>query len=442
MNAHFGQHKHLEMKNTTKIVLDNGLKVVLKEIHHAPIVSFWIWYQVGSRLEKPGITGITHWVEHMQFKGTPSHSAREMEWKIARHGGVWNAFTHIDWTAYYETIVADQVETAIALEADRMVNSLFAENDVEAERNVILSEKDSRENEPFHRLNNAVTSASFIHHPYRNEVIGSYDDLKSIQRDDLYNYYRKYYQPENATISVVGNFKTSRMIHQIRHYFENIPSPVPVKDHVEIEPTLSIPKEVLLTGPGDTTFLQIAYRSPAANDPDFFALLILDSYLTGPASLNMFGAGGTSNRTSRLYRKIINKRLAESLSGGLQATIDPYIYDLSFTLNQRQNPQAVIDTFDHEIERIRNEGISHKDIARAIKQARAMFAFSSENVTNQAFWLGYSESIASVAWFYEYVERLSAVRPKDIQQVAEKYLKTTNRVVGMYLPGINENNEK
>lgn len=163
-------------------------------------------------------------------------------------------------------------------------------------------------------------------------------------------------------------------------------------------------KKSFLTGPGDTIFIQIAYRSPSAADPDFFAFTILDSLLSGPASLNMFGGGGISNKTSRLYKQIVDKRLAVSLSGGLQATIDPHVYDLSITLQQEQDPEIVIKTIDLEIEKIIDKRIRRSEIQRAVKQARAMFAYGLENITNQAFWLGYSESFADYAWFSNYLD--------------------------------------
>src|SRR5512135_3428681 len=133
--------------NITRKVLPNGLTVHLKEIHTAPIISHWVWYRVGSRNEKSGATGLSHWVEHMQFKGTPTFPASVLDKAIAREGGVWNAFTHLDWTTYYETLPADKIDLALRLEADRMFNSIFDPDEVEAERSVILSEREGSENE-------------------------------------------------------------------------------------------------------------------------------------------------------------------------------------------------------------------------------------------------------------------------------------------------------
>jgi zinc protease len=429
------------MNDARKITLDNGLTILLKEIHSAPIISYWTWYKVGLRHEKTGFTGISHWVEHMQFKGTKKYPSSLMDRLISREGGIWNAFTHLDWTTYFETMPANKIDIALELEADRMLNSTFESSDVEAERTVIISEKEGKENEPFLRLNNAVNEASFLFHPYRNEVIGSMEDLKRIQRDDLFNHYQKYYHPGNSIISIAGDFSSDGMVEKIEKLFKEKPSRTIPIHKIDPEPQINQQNEIILRGPGDTIFIQIAYRAPAAADPDFFAYTILDSLLSGPASLNMFGGGGTSNRTSRLYRKLVDKRLAIGVSGGLQATIDPYIYDLSITLYQQQNPELAIKAFDHEIDRIKEKRILNSEIKRAVKQARALFAYGLENITNQAFWLGYSENFANYDWFLNYLDRLNQIKPHDVQRVAEKYLNPENRVVGIYLPETNGNSK-
>lgn len=426
------------MVNPKTIRLDNGLSVLLKEIHAAPIISLWTWYKVGSRFEKPGFTGISHWVEHMQFKGTKKYPSTALDRLIAREGGVWNAFTHVDWTTYFETMPAHKIDLALDLEADRMVNSLFNPADVESERTVIISEKEGKDNEPFLRLNNAVNEAAFEFHPYRNEVIGSLADLNRIQRDDLYHHYQKYYQPSNSIISIAGDFNTSDMITKIENLFASISSDRLTDPDIKPETEIKEKKEILLTGPGDTIYIQIAYRSPSASDPDFFAFTILDSLLSGPTSLNMFGGGGTSNRTSRLYKKIVDKQLAVSLAGGLQATVDPHIYDLSITLNQDQDPEIVIKMVDQEIERLIDKRIRRSEIQRAVKQAKALFAYGLENITNQAFWLGYSEIFADYGWFSNYLDRLNEINAHQVQQIAEKYLNPGKRVIGIYHPDFSE----
>ncbi|HVN54046.1 MAG TPA: pitrilysin family protein [Anaerolineaceae bacterium] len=417
--------------------LSNGLMLMLKEIHTAPIISHWLWYRVGSRDELPGRTGISHWVEHMQFKGTPQFPADVMDKAISREGGVWNAMTYLDWTTYYETLPAEKIDLALRLEADRMVNSQFDPDEVASERTVIISEREGNENEPFFRLGEQIQAAAFTVHPYHHEVIGDLADLKTLQRNDLYEHYHTYYAPNNAVLAVAGDFDTEKMIARLRELFEPILAGSAPPHPAKPEPAPAEEKRLVVEGPGETTYLQLAYHAPAANDPDFFAYTVLDSLLTGPTGLNMFGGGGISNKTSRLYRAVVEKELGISLNGGLQATIDPYLYDITVTVHPQRTPDEVIAAVDAEIQRLQDEMVSPDEVARAIKQARALFAYGSENITNQAFWMGYAEMFAHYDWFENYVERLAQITPTDVQRMARTCLQPHNRVVGTYLPGEN-----
>ena len=192
----------------TQTTLSNGLKVLLKEIHTAPIISSWLWYRVGSRDEVPGHTGISHWVEHMQFKGTDKFPANILDKSISREGGSWNAFTFLDWTAYFETMPAAKIDLGLQLESDRMINSKFESDEVASERTVIISEREGNENEPHFLLGEAVQQAAFRVHSYHHEVIGDMADLRTMSRDDLYGHYRKYYVPNNAVLAMSGDFDT------------------------------------------------------------------------------------------------------------------------------------------------------------------------------------------------------------------------------------------
>src|SRR5215208_3587562 len=213
------------MKNThTQTTLSNGLKVLLKEIHTAPIISSWLWYRVGSRDEVQGRTGVSHWVEHMQFKGTDQFPANILDKAISREGGSWNAFTYIDWTAYFETMPADKIDLGLRLEADRMSNSRFDANEVTSERTVIISEREGSENEPLFLLGEAVQQTAFRVHPYHHEVIGDMADLHTMTREDLYNHYRKFYVPSNAVMAVAGDFDAKSMLRRIRELLEPIPA--------------------------------------------------------------------------------------------------------------------------------------------------------------------------------------------------------------------------
>ena len=420
-------------KNLTIETLSNGMKVLLKEIHTAPIISSWVWYRVGSRDEVQGRTGISHWVEHMQFKGTPKFPANILDRSISREGGMWNAMTYLDWTAYFETMPADKIDLALQLEADRMVNSQFDKIEVASERTVIISEREGNENEPLFQLGEVVQQAAFRVHPYHHEVIGDMADLHSMTREDLYDHYRAFYVPNNAVMAVAGDFDTKTMLARIKKLYGKIPKG---KEPARLaRPELDQNGEVRLSveGPGATSYVQVCYRFPAASHPDFFPLTVLDSLLSGPSNLNMF-SGGISNKTSRLYRALIDKEYAVGVHGGAQATIDPFLYSITMTIHPKRKPEETLAALDKEIERIKQEKVTKAEITRAIKQARALFAYGSENITNQAFWMGYSEMFAEYGWFEKYLEKLSVVTAKDIQRVANEYLNNKSRVIGTYIP--------
>lgn len=414
--------------------LQNGLRIFLQEVHTAPVISTWIWYGVGSRNEQKGKTGLSHWVEHMQFKGTQQSRGEVWEHAIARTGGHWNAFTSTDWTTYFETLPSTDLALALSLEADRMVNSLFDPQEVETERGVILSELEGNENDPYFRLNEAIQLKAYKAHPYRNEVIGSRSDLLKLTREDLYGHYRSYYQPANATLCLAGDFDSQEALRLIEEYFAPIPSlpfelPCPTP-----EPRLEGFHQVEVQGPGETPFFQLSYRTPAANHPDFFAFTILDSLLGGPSSLNMFGSGSVRNRSSRLYRGLIEGGYAAGFSAGINATIDPGTWDLSVTARPDCPIENALRVSESLLDEILNHPVLPQEIERAVKQARALFAYGSDNISNLAFWMGYTNSFADYDWFLNYVENLQAVSPARVLAVAQEYLNPERRVLGFYRP--------
>lgn len=417
----------------TQARLRNGLQIRLKEIHTAPLISTWIWYRVGSRHEHGGITGISHWTEHMQFKGTRRFPAGVLDRAISRHGGVWNALTWLDWTAYFETMPADKADLALRLEADRMAHSRFDPEEVESERTVIIAERQGHENEPTFRLAEEVQAAAFRVHPYHHEVIGDMADLQRIDRQALYRHYRRYYVPNNAVLAVAGDFRTGAMLKRIRELYGRIPAR-PLPDHVaSVEPPQQGERRVEVVGPGETAYLEVAFHAPAGRDPDFLPMAVLDSILAGASSLNLFG-GGLSNKTSRLYKALVEGELAASISGDLSATVDPFLYVLRATVRPGKTPEQVLERLDVELARVRESPIAQEELTKAVKQARALFAYGSESITNQAFWMGYSEMFADYTWFETYLDRLAAVTADQVLKVAQTYLRSGNRVVGIYRP--------
>lgn len=414
------------MKNVSQIQLKNGMKVMLKEIHTAPIISSWIWYRVGSRDESTGRTGISHWTEHMLFKGTKKFPGGMLDKAISRDGGRWNASTSRDSTRYYETMPGAKIDLALRLEADRMTRSLFDPKEVASERTVIISEREGSENEPMFLLGEAVQNASFRVHPYHHEIIGDMADLRSITRDDLFDHYRAFYVPNNAVLSVAGDFDTRSMLKRIKELFEPI-------SRGNIPPRLARPEperkgELQLTveGPGETAFTQIAYPFPNATHPDYFPLQVLESLLNG--------ASGLSYKTCRLYRALVDTSLAVDVSGWSESTIDPFLYRFTIVHRPDVKPEKALAALDDEIKKMQDKPAPEAEIHRAVKQARAVFAYGSENITHQAFWMGYTSMFSDYSWYTTYLDKLAKVTPDDVQRVAQTYFQQNKRVVGVYVP--------
>ncbi|MGQ9491485.1 MAG: M16 family metallopeptidase [Anaerolineae bacterium] len=424
------------MTNLDKIyrtVLDNGLTVVLREMHHAPVASFWVWYRVGSRNEHNGITGISHWVEHMLFKGTPNFPQGELDRAISREGGMFNGMTWLDFTTYFETLPAERIELALQVEADRMVNAVFDPAETELERTVIISERQGNENNPEFLLSEALQAVAFQAHPYHHSVIGWQCDLETMTRDQLYEHYRKYYAPNNAIIAVAGDFDTAAMLRRIEELFGVIPVGPPLPGSVAQEPPQRGERRVTVEGPGSTAYLEIGYRAPQATHPDYYPLVILDTILGGPKGMSLWGSG-TANRSSRLYKALVETELATEVGCAVSSTLDPFLFSFSATVRQGRSLPEVEAALLAEIDRAMQEPISEAELQKAIKQTRAQFAYSSESVTDQGYWLGFSEVVADVSWFERFMDRLSAVTTEDVQRVAQTYLKPSLRNVGWYVP--------
>lgn len=416
-----------------KATLPNGLTIILKENHNAPVATFWAWYRVGSRHERSGITGISHWVEHMLFKGTRTFPKATVDKMVSREGGVWNGMTWLDFTTYYETLPAAKIDLALQIESDRMVNALFKPNEVESERTVIISERQGNENQPHFQLGETMQAAAFYVHGYHHETIGHMCDLESMTRDDLYTHYQTYYAPNNCVIVSVGAFDARDMLNRIAQSFGSIPRGPALPIIHAIEPEQKGERRIVVEGHGNTSYLDIAYRVPNAQHDDFTALVVLDAILSGASGLALMG-GGTTNASSRLYRALVDTELATDAGGSLVPTVDPYLYSFSATVRQGHTPQEVEAALDAELQKIIDEPPAQAEVDKAIKQAKAQFAYGSESVTNQGFWYGFSEIFADHAWFEGYLDRLATISIDEVHRVANEYLVKGRRTVGYYIP--------
>lgn len=417
-----------------KTKLDNGLTVVLREMHHAPVTSFWVWYRVGSRNEIPGITGISHWVEHMMFKGSPQFPPGSLDRAVSREGGRWNAFTTHDFTAYFETLPADRIELALRLESDRMVNAILADEDADSERTVIISERHMYENQPGFLLREELTAAAFRVHPYHHEVIGDKVDLETMTRDDLHRHYKRYYAPNNAIVVVVGDFETDEMLSQVDSYFGSIPAAELDNAKIRPEPPQRGERRITVRGPGDTAYLAYAFRSPPATHPDFYPLVLLNAAYAGGGNLGSFG-GGTTNKSSRLYKALVATDLAAAVSGYISPSIDPYLYSVYAVARPGRSLADVEAALEAELERLVTEPLTQSELDKALKRAKAQFVMAGESVSGQGQMIGMAEAVAGdYGWYEGALDALGAVKLDDISAVLEKYLVKDRRVVGLYEP--------
>lgn len=422
------------MQNLRTATLENGLQVLLLESHTAPVATFWVWYRVGSRNERPGLTGISHWVEHMLFKGTPTHPKGDLSRYIDRLGGRWNAFTWKDYTAYHEVLPAEHLPVAVRLEADRMVNTIFDPAEVESERTVIISEREGSENFPSYLLHEEVDAAAHKVHPYRVPVIGWKDDLRAITRDDLFQHYRTYYHPTNAIAVAVGAFDVDGTLDLIRQSFGSIPPGPPLPAVRAREPEQEGERRIVLQRPGGATgYLHLAYHIPHASHPDLAVLLVLDGVLSGFKSVGPFGQGG-GGRSSRLYRALVETQLASEVSSSVVPAVDPTLFRIVATARAGVDVPGLEAPALAELERLAREPVSPGELAKVKKQAKAQFVFAQDGVFRTALALGAFAVVDGPDAFPALLEHLDRVSPDDIMRTAATYFTHRHRTVGWYLP--------
>ena len=417
-------------------MLDNGLTVLIQELHTAPLVSVWSWYKVGSKDERPGLAGVSHWVEHMNFKGSKNIPRDQVKGIIERFGGSWNGYTWIDLTTYLETATKDALDRMLFIEAERMGNCLYDPRDCESERTVIISELQGGENDPDQLLDIEVTATAFRVHPYGHPPIGWISDLESMTRDDLYGYYRRYYVPNNAALVIVGDVDSADALCCVEKQFGAIaPGELPERPRTT-EPAQLGERRVGIAREGTTAYLKIAYHAPAADAPDFSSVLVLDAVLTGAKGLNLWSSFRDTppQRKARLYRTLVEGRLASSVSGAFVATEHPFLYAVSATATEGVGLAEVEHAALAELERVRSDGISETELDRAKRQLWARLVFENESVTNIAHQIGFFQTVASLDLYTSLPARIRAVTTEDVTNAARTYLVPSNRTIGWFEP--------
>ena len=423
-----------ELRPVARRVLDNGLTAIVRYHPGVPIGSFWVWYRVGGRNEVPGITGISHWAEHMLFKGTQQFGPGEVFRQISATGGTLNGFTWIDFTTYFETVPVDRIDLAMQIEADRMVNSRFDDEEVASERTVIISERQGNENQPTFFLREELNAAAFLAHPYGQGVIGHLSDLQAITRDDLYRHYQTYYTPRNAVAVFVGDLPEEEAFAKIEQHFGHLDPGPDIPEVRTREPEPQGERRVTVRRPAPNQVLQMAFLSPAAGDPDAPALLVADAILSGAKSFGFSGAGGTLGRSSRLYRLLVSSGLASSAGSSFSLTIDPYLFTISANLTPESTLEQVEALVFEELERMASNPVPQDEFDRIMRQTRAQIAYAQETVTSQAYWIGSLAIAAPDKDPDAYINEIEAVTPEDVQRVVGRYLTRSRSTVGWLVP--------
>jgi zinc protease len=416
-------------------VLDNGLRVLIQEVHTAPLVSVWCWYRVGSKDEATGHTGISHWVEHMNFRGTTNIPRDKVKGIIEEYGGYWNGYTWIDQTTYTETASRDALDRMLFIEAERMARCLYDPEDCEAERTIIISELQGSENDPESLLDQELTAAAIKAHPYRHPTIGWLSDLQTMTREDLYGHYRRFYVPNNATLVIAGDIDADEAMRGVVQRFGGIEPGAVARRPVTQEPAQQGERRVTLVREGTTAYLKLGYHAPSVADADFFPMIVLDAVLTGAKGMNIWASFRTPppQRSARLYRTLVDSGLASAVGGALLPTAQPFLYSISITASAGTPLDRVEAVALAEIDRVCRQGITPAELEKARHQLRARLVFENDSVTNIAHQLGYFETIGSWRLFTGLDERIRAVTLEQVLSAATR-LESANRTVGRFEP--------
>ncbi|MEW6212247.1 MAG: pitrilysin family protein [Acidobacteriota bacterium] len=415
-------------RGAQKTILPNLMTVVTKELHFKPVVAAIIWYRVGSRNEELGQTGKSHFLEHMLFKGTDHYCKGEIDLITLQNGGANNAFTWLDFTAYYFTFASDRWEQALEIEASRMRNTTFAEEEFQSEKQVVEEELRIGLDGPWEALENEVWAAAFRQHPYHWPTVGWLDDLESATAADMKAYYDKWYHPRNATLVLVGDFDTASALDRINALFGSIPAgPEPPLMRI-VEPPQRGEKRVVVKKETPVERLLIAYHTPAVGHPDSPALHVLEAILS-------------TGKTSRLYQRLVERDSAVTTAKATYNDhIDPSLFYIQVELKPGYKLQEVERAVYEEIDSLKTEPVAQRELEKARRQIEAELVFSSEEFLQQAILLGQYETIAAgdhipqerrgYHYLDHFLDSIRRVSADDVRRAAVKYFSEDNRTAG------------
>jgi len=400
--------------------LKNGLRVILSEDHTAPTYSIDVCYNAGSRDERQGRTGFAHLFEHMMYQGSENVGKGEHMLLVQNNGGGMNGTTNTDRTTYFQTLPANQLDLGLFIEADRMRSLVINQANLDNQRNAVQEERRiGIDNAPYGKTFEAVSETAYDNFAYKHSVIGSMADLSAATVEDVAGFFKTYYAPNNAVVTLVGDFNSVEALAKVRKYFEAIPSqpaPPPV-DMTEPEQQAERRKAM------EDTFarqprLDIIYKVPAGNTPDWYALSVLGSVLS-------------SGQSSRLYQKLVKeKEVATSAGGGVAGRRGPNLFQFGISVRPGKSFDEVEKLIYEEVERLKNEPVADWELEKVYASLRRQRAQSLQSTLSRSIQLG------EAAVFYNdpgllntFEANIHKVTKADIQRVARTYFKETNRTV-------------
>ena len=409
--------------------LDNGLKIVVKEDHRAPVVVSQVWYKVGASDEPDGLTGISHVLEHMMFKGTSTHKIGEFSRIIAENGGRENAFTGADYTAYFQQLEKSRLAIAFELEADRMRNLVLDDQEVAKELRVVMEERRLRtDDQPEALAYERFMATAFTTHSYKNPIVGWMRDLEKLTTKDLRAWYQRWYVPNNATLVVVGDVNPREVIALARQHFGSVPARKLERTSVPAEPPQKEIRRSRLSAPAQVPALYMGYHAPAlsvrSDDWQPYALMVLNGVLDG---------GGSARFERELVRQ---QQIAASADIGYSPTArHPVLFLIGATPSRGRTPAELEAAIRAQIRRVQDEPIAPEELARVKAQVAASNVFTRDSVFYQAMQMGMLETVGLDWKMLDHtVERVRAVTAAQVQAVAKAYLTESNLTVTVLDP--------
>jgi zinc protease len=414
----FSQSKPADVNTFT---LKNGMKFLVMEDNSIPNANMYLFYKVGSRNEYPGITGLSHFFEHMMFNGAKKYGPKKFDNTMEFNGGANNAYTSQNVTVYTDWFPTSSMETIFDLESDRIGNLTIDPKMVQSERGVVSSEKSTGlENSPWEQLSELIYSTAFTEHSYHWPVIGYQTDIDNWTKEDLERYFKTYYAPNNCVVVVVGNVKTADVKKLADQYMATIPAqPAPPVVHLK-EPQQLGERRVSFKKELPVPYLLMGYHVPESKDKDYYALSILSDILT-------------SGNSSRLYTALVDKKqVATNVFTDYSESFDPSLFMIYSVVAKTSTETMVEKAIDEELEKIKTQGITERELQKIKNQKLVTLYKQLETINGKANAMGtYEVFFGDYKKLFDAPAAFNRVTVADVQRVAKTYLIKSNRTIGV-----------